>query len=112
MKKIEINSDDYKRYYEIIATVATEESYTAYGVSTILNIVLAANDLELVRSQMMYNYARNGLIVSEKIFGATLRNFTRDEVIAFVVRYCVRNHVEIKVAKATETNSSDYRVMF
>jgi hypothetical protein len=97
-KKIVIEESDRQAYLEVLQTVVTEEQYSAYAVHTVLNLVLQANGMEKVRPQMMYNYARNGLIVTgEKIFGATLRPFTASEVMEFVIRYCVRNGVEIKV---------------
>lgn len=105
MKKIVINAEDRQAYLGVLETVVTEEQYSAYAVHTVLNEILVANGLEKVRPQMMYNYARNGLIVpGEKIFGTTLRTFTQSEVCEFLIRYCVRNGVEIKVGEPTNPN--------
>lgn len=100
-KKIVIEEQDRQAYLEVLQTVVTEEQYSAYAVHTVLNLIMVANGLEKVRPQMMYNYARNGLIVTgEKIFGATLRTFTPSEVCEFLIRYCVRNGIEIKVTES------------
>jgi len=105
MKKIEITEEARQAYLEVLETVVTEEQYSAYGVHTVLNQVLVANGLDKIRSQMMYNYARNGLIVpGEKIFGATLREFTKSEVMEFVIRYCTRNEIKIVVGEPTNPN--------
>jgi len=100
-----IDAEARQEYLTILETVVTEDQYSAYAVHTVLNVILVANGLEKVRPQMMYNYARNGLIVSgEKIFGATLRTFTAVEVMEFLIRYCVRNGIEIKVGEPTNPN--------
>lgn len=105
-KKIEIKDEDRQAYLEVLQTVVTEQQYSAYAVHTVLNLIMVANGKEKVRPQMMYNYARNGLIVTgEKIFGAALRTFTSSEVCEFLIRYCVRNGIEIKVtAQAADHN--------
>jgi hypothetical protein len=104
-KKIVIEESDRQVYLEVLQTVVNGDEYSAYAVHTVLNQILVANGLEKVRPQMMYNYARNGLIVSgEKIFGATLRTFTPVEVMEFLIRYCVRNGIEIKVGQPTDPN--------
>lgn len=73
------------------------ESYSAYQVHVVLNRVLKANGVDGVRPQMMYNYARNGMIVKgEKIFGETLRKFTSQEVAEFVVRYVTKKDLVVK----------------
>lgn len=105
MKKIVIEEQDLLAYQEILETVVTEEQYSAYGIHTVLNLILKANGVEAIRPQMMYNYARNGLVVpGEKITGATLRPFTKSEVVDFLIRYCVRNGIEIKVGEPTNPN--------
>lgn len=105
-KKIVIEEQDRQAYLTILETVVTEEQYSAYAVHTVLNLIMVANGAEKIRPQMMYNYARNGLIVTgEKIFGASLRTFTQSEVCDFLIRYCVRNGIEIKVgAEPTDPN--------
>jgi len=81
----------------IVAEVPTEET-SCYGIATVLNRIVKANGSgKSVRPQMMYNYARNGMIVrGEKIFGETLRTFTKIEVAEFVMKYCSRNELEIR----------------
>lgn len=103
--KIEITSEDRDRFVEILKEIVTEQSYSAYGVHTVLNQILVANGLDKVRPQMMYNYLRNGLLVKgQKIFGQTLRNVTSDEVVEFIIRYAVRNGIEIRVGAPTNPN--------
>jgi hypothetical protein len=103
MKKIEISEGTRQAYLEVLEAVVTEEQYSAYGIATVINQILVANGSEKIRPQMMYNYGRNGLIVSgEKIFGTTLRPFTQSEVVEFVIRYCHRNGIEIRVG--TQSN--------
>jgi hypothetical protein len=104
-KKIVIEESDRQAYLAILETVVTESQYSAYAVHTVLNEILVANGAEKIRPQMMYNYARNGLIVSgEKVFGATLRTFTAVEVMEFLIRYCVRNGIVIKVGEPANPN--------
>lgn len=95
--KIEIDEQVLAGYRTVLQEVLTEDLYTSYGISTVLNQILVANGSDKIRPQMMYNYARNGLIVKgEKIFGASLRDFTTNEVMEFLIRYCVRNGIVIK----------------
>jgi hypothetical protein len=102
MSKLEIPDTTIAEYVGLLDGFLTEESYTAYGISTVLNKVLVADGREKVQSQRMYNYARNGLIVKgEKITGVTLREFTKAEVAMFIIRYCLRNGVKIA---QTDTN--------
>ena len=82
---------------DIVRTLVTEEEYSAYGIHTVLNVILKENGKDPVRPQMMYNYARNGMIVKgQKIFGATLRPFTAEEVVEFIVRYVDRNKIDVQ----------------
>jgi hypothetical protein len=102
MSKIEITAEQHKAYVELLDGIVIEESYSAYGVHTVLNRIMVANGLDTVRPQMMYNYLRNGLLVrGEKIFGETLREVTKQEAVEFIIRYCVRNNIEIKVGEPT-----------
>jgi len=79
-----------------IEEYVTEDLYTAYGISKILNTILRSVGKAEVRPQMMYNYLRNGMIVKgEKIFGENLRNVTNEEVRNFLVRYLERNKIQI-----------------
>lgn len=79
-----------------IEKYVVEAEYSAYGIYKILNQILIENGSKEIRPQMMYNYARNGLIVrGEKIFGATLRKITNQEVKSFISRYCARNEINI-----------------
>lgn len=84
---------------ETIETYVTNESYSMYEIAKVLNEILRDSDSnKTIKPQMMYNYARNGMIVkNEKIFAETLRRITRDEVISFIVRYVERNNIEIKI---------------
>jgi len=101
-KKIEISAEDRQAYLEILEEIVTEAEYSAYGVHTVLNVILVANSMDKVRPQMMYNYLRNGLLVrGEKIYGQTLRGLTASEVEEFLIRYCVRNGIEIKTGEPT-----------
>lgn len=84
-----------------IEEYVTEIDYTAYAIHTILNRLLNEDAKTSIRPQMMYNYARNGLIVKgKKIHGAELRKFTKIEVIDFLSRYCIRNNVNISNAES------------
>jgi hypothetical protein len=88
---------------EIIQSMVTDPSYTAYGVHTLLNRILASAGREPIRPQMMYNYLRNGLLVKGiKIHGATLRTVTNQEVVTFLVRYTSKN--QIVVGEPTNPN--------
>lgn len=103
MQKTQIDEGTRQAYLEVLEAVVQEEQYSAYAIHTVINQILVANGLDKIRPQMMYNYARNGLIVSgEKIFGTTLRTFTQSEVVEFVIRYCHRNGIEVKVG--TQSN--------
>lgn len=96
-KKINIDPQVLASAVRRILPLVEEEATSAYGISKVLNTVLKANGLDPVRSQMMYNYAKNGLIVpGEKIAGATLRDFSKIEVAEFVAKYLLRNGVEIR----------------
>lgn len=108
--KIQITDEQRTAYLTVLEQIVTEETYTGYGLHKVLNRVLAANGREPVRPQMMYNYLRNGLVVKGvKIFGESLREITKQEVIEFMIRYCTRNKIEIK---ATETVSEDQLALF
>jgi hypothetical protein len=97
MSKIEITEQVRQAYLTSLQEVLTETEYSAYGVATVLNKVLAANGRNPIRPQMMYNYLRNGLLVSgQKIFGETLRPLTASEVAEFLIRYATRNEIVIK----------------
>jgi len=66
----------------------TVDEITPYLVHSVINAAMEALDSEYrVRPQMMYNYARNGLVVKGSK-GA--KRFTRDEVCDFVVRFVNR----------------------
>lgn len=102
--KTQIDESEASAAREKILPLLTEKDYSAYGVHSVLNLILTANGLEKVRPQMMYNYARNGLIVrGEKIFGTSLRHFTPSEVCEFLIRYCHRNGVEVKFGQPAES---------
>jgi hypothetical protein len=71
------------------------EQTTAYGIHTVLNKIFAHYNLPKIAPQLMYNYARNGLIVkgeSVKKNTYTPRTYTKDEVLAFVAKYAA-NHI-------------------
>lgn len=88
--------------------IVTEETYTPYGIWKVLNEILKANGQAEIRPQMMYNYARNGMIVKgSKIFGTDLRPITRDEVVAFIERYCTKRNLTIKVTEPVNTDQTE-----
>jgi len=78
-----------------IVEIVTEDQYTGYGIATLLNRILKeTGSVKEVRPQMMYNYLRNGMVVKgQKIFGESLRQVTKAEVIEFLERYCKRNQI-------------------
>lgn len=100
MSKIEIDDQTRQAYLEVLEGILVQDEYSSYGIHTVINLILVANGLDKIRPQMMYNYARNGLIVKgEKIFGPSLRNFTPSEVAEFIIRYSHRNGITIKVGQ-------------
>jgi hypothetical protein len=102
-KTIEIAPEVRDAYAKAIEALVTETEYSAYGIHTVLNKLLAAAGREGVRPQMMYNYARNGLIVpGVKITGETLRTFTAEEVTSFIIKYLVRNNVAVAGVEVTQ----------
>lgn len=104
-KKIEIDAETRQAYLQVLEEIVTEQSYSAYAVSKVLNQIMVANGRDEIRPQMMYNYARNGLLVQGvKIFGASLREITSEEVMEFIIRYCVRNGIEIKVKETVNAD--------
>lgn len=89
--------------FEDIIQILTIEEYTPYEISKVLNEILKANGKKEIRSQMMYNYARNGMIVKgQKIFGAELRKITKVEVATFLTRY-LNKHELVLPGKLTES---------
>jgi hypothetical protein len=103
--KIEITDEIRSRWNEILDRLVTEGEYSAYGIHTVLNKILVEVGAEKIRPQMMYNYARNGMIVrGAKIFGETLRPFTASEVREFVIRYGTRNNVQIDAISQIDPN--------
>jgi hypothetical protein len=108
-KKFEIDAETRQAYLTVLEEIVTEQDYSPYGVVKVVNEILVAAGRDVLRPQMMYNYARNGLLVQgEKIFGASLRKITSQEVMEFIIRYCVRNNVEIKI---NDKVSSDQMVI-
>jgi len=98
--KVTISEQTKAAYLDVLEELVTEELYTAYGVHTVLNQILAKNGSEPIRPQMMYNYLRNGILVKgQKIYGETLRQVSKDEVMEFILRYCVRNQIVIKLGE-------------
>jgi hypothetical protein len=95
--KFEIDAETRQAYLTVLEEIVTEQDYSPYGVVKVVNQLLVAAGRDELRPQMMYNYARNGLLVQgEKIFGASLRKITSAEVMEFIIRYFVRNKIEIK----------------
>jgi hypothetical protein len=106
--KIEITDEIRSSWNEILDRLVTKESYTGYGIHTVLNAVLVQGGAEKIRPQMMYNYLRNGLIVrGEKIFGTSLREVTADEVREFVIRYATRNGIKINQITEIDPNQME-----
>jgi hypothetical protein len=102
-KTTEINETIVEQYVGLVEGDLQQDSYTAYGIATVLNKILSRVGREPVRPQMMYNYARNGLIVKgEKVTGQTLRMFTKAEVATFIVKYALRNGITL--AQESEVN--------
>ena len=86
---------DLDQLIDVILTSLTEESYTPYQVSKELNKVLTSNGRKGIVPQMMYNYARNGILVKgQKLYGPDLRPITRVEVSHFIGRYMIKNNLE------------------
>lgn len=82
-----------------IDQLVTESSYTPYEIHKIINVLL--QDGRSIRPQMMYNYARNGMIVrGEKIFKESLRRITNEEVKSFLVRYCIKNQINVELIES------------
>lgn len=105
MNRTEIDAEVRIAYLTVLEGILTADEYTAYQIHSVLNQVLVANGLDKIRPQMMYNYARNGLIVQGvKIFGQSLRTFTKSEVAEFIIRYSHRNGVTVKVGTPTNPN--------
>jgi hypothetical protein len=84
-----------------VLEILNGDEFTGFGVAKVLGEILKANgrDVPAHLPQMMYNYLRNGLIVrGQKIFGPSLRKITKDELAAFLVRYCNKHDLAIKVS--------------
>lgn len=78
-----------------IEDYVTNDSYSAYEIAKVINKIFADLNIDrTIRPQMMYNYARNAMIVNEKICKESLRKFTNDEVRKFIVRFMKRNNIE------------------
>jgi hypothetical protein len=75
--------------------LVTEDQYSAYGIWKLVNVIAEKTEVELSdtmknRPQIMYNYARNGLVVAgESIKKGTYvsRKYSKNEVVAFLTRY-------------------------
>lgn len=80
----EITLQDIVR--QLVETMGNE--ITAYGIHSLVNATFKAKGVEKeIRPQMMYNYARNGMIV--KGFKGT-RLYTQVEAYEFVVKYTAK----------------------
>lgn len=65
----------------------TESEYTLYGAWKVYAEVLTALGEKVPPSQMMYNYARQGMLVKgQKLAKDTMRKVTDVEVATFIVR--------------------------
>lgn len=72
----------------------TESEYSGYGIHTVLNKIFEAVGVEKIRPQMIYNYARNGMVVpGESVAKGTYvaRKYTKDEVALFVAKFAPRH---------------------
>lgn len=92
-----------------IATLVNENvpatGTTPYGVARLLNIIADQHGLNPTRPQMMYNYARNGMLVpNEKLHGPTLRPITPAEVEAFLTKWCTKHKIEFDVVDRDDTD--------
>jgi len=71
---------------EIVDEVyGTNEMVTAYKIAKIVNAVFAAYEFDkTIPPQMMYNYAKNGMINKIKDMK---QQYAKDQATAFVIRY-------------------------
>jgi len=74
---------------EIVDGLPLDDEISPYRIHVIVNLVLdVVNPAYQVRPQMMYNYAKNGLIVKGEKGN---KKFTKANVIDFVTRFVTRN---------------------
>lgn len=93
---------DRELFIDEMITFLTEETYSPYRIAKILNQFLRENGKKEIVPQMMYNYARSGMLVPKvKLHGPDLRPISRVETAHFLVRYMIKNNVEFR------TNSTD-----
>lgn len=87
----EISSEQHVQ--QIISRIMSEmflisEMISPYGVAKIINKVFQELNIEKqIAPQMMYNYARNKLIVKN----SSAKRYSHGDVFNFVVRYVERN---------------------
>lgn len=70
-----------------------EQEFTAYRIHTKLNEIFEVAGVEKVRPQMIYNYARNGMVVKgESVQKGNYipRTYTRAEVLEFITKFAPR----------------------
>ena len=73
-----------------------QTEWTAYQIHTILNKIFEQVGVPTIRPQMIYNYARNGMLVKgESVAKNTYeaRKYNKDEVVGFVARFATK-HVQ------------------
>jgi len=66
------------------------EGWTAYGIAKLVNAMLKAEGLPEIRSQMVYNYDRQGMVVKGTRNVTATRTFTTEEAKRFAERYVER----------------------
>ena len=76
-----------------------DETFTAYQLHKMVNIIREANSENEIRPQMMYNYARNGLINGVKNGS---QHFTKNEVMTFLKKYASKRGIEINFDNENE----------
>jgi hypothetical protein len=88
---------------------STERDITPYRIFLVLRSEIEKVDADraaLLRPQMLYNYSRNGLIVSGFKPTGTNARYTADEVRAFVAKWLKKNlKVQVSFEAPVQTPS-------
>jgi hypothetical protein len=82
---------------DIIVTNGLEKfeenySFSPYRIAIVYNEIAKLSGLKEMRTQMMYNYARNGLIVKGE---KNRLEFSKKEVSEFLVKFIVRKFANV-----------------
>lgn len=84
----ELEATELLTIEEVIATLVgtLPESVTPYGIHKVVNGTFEAFDnVKRIVPQMMYNYARNGMIAGKESKGR--KEYTHDETVTFVTKF-------------------------